>query len=227
MAGNADANSTADDDFLLLYNVRALVAQRTHSPPEAERLIIEHAQNGHFTECRYRGDRYIPPGQWGVCYRKFGLWIPVDFDNSTVSYVREAPPSETVKLVWEDVLEALEKLAREEREKEKKKKPLRLRSKNGPISFLPPPLFQMTLVCLARNEVLSMLRKAQLLGPSEQLPALEPSASPKAPPASQQVVPPEAPPQQQVAAGEAKSAPVSGSASVSESESAERVILKS
>jgi len=240
MAGNADANSTADDDFLLLYNVRALVAQRTHSPPEAERLIIEHAQNGHFTEWRYRGNRYIPLGQWGLCYPKFGLWFPVDFNNSTVSYVREAPPSETFKLVLEDVWEALEKLAREEREKKWEKKPRRSRSKNGPIlklvpppPFLPPPFFQMTLVCLRRDEVLSMLRKAWLLRPSEQLPALESSASPEAPLASQQVAardsskPPETPPQQQVAAGEAKSAPVSGSASVSESESAERVILKS
>jgi hypothetical protein len=107
MAGNADANSTADDDFLLLYEVRALVAQRTHSFPEAERLITEFAQRGHFTKCSYRGDRYIPPGQWGVCVPKLGLLCPIDFDNSTVSYVYEGPPSDTAKLVWEDVWEDL------------------------------------------------------------------------------------------------------------------------
>jgi hypothetical protein len=58
----------------------------------------------------------------------------------------------------------------------------------------------MTLVGLARDEVLSMLRKVGLLGPSEQLPALEPSAPPGLPPAPQQVAAggqsksPEAPP---------------------------------
>jgi len=191
MTENTDANSTADDDFLLLYDVRALVAQRTHSLPEAERLTIEFAQRGHFTKWDYRGDRYIPPEQWGRCYPKLGLSCPVDFDNSTVSYVYEGPPSETVNLVWEDVWEEVEKFARELAQEKREKKlrrrrhpqarssPVRRRSAAPSPSFLPPSFFQMALVGLARDEVFLMLRKARLLGSSEQLPVLESSASPE------------------------------------------------
>jgi len=78
---------------------------------------------------------------------EIGLCTPVDFDNNTVTYVRGDPPSETTKLMLEDVDEHLEKVVE-----------------------LPPPVFQMRLVRLDREEVFSMLRREGLLELIEEQP---------------------------------------------------------
>jgi hypothetical protein len=132
--------------WLFLREARDLVAKYCGgSIPEAERLIIEYAQKGHFKQYRGRGDRPIPPRDWGAEYPEHGLHIPVDFDNSTVTHVDVGPSSETAKLTMEDVNELLEKVVE-----------------------LPPPVFQMRLARLDRDEVFSMLRRAGLLELSEQ-----------------------------------------------------------
>jgi hypothetical protein len=132
--------------WLFLREARDLVAKRCgESAPEAERLIIEYAQKGHFKRYRRHRDRSIPPRHWGAMHPEFGLYILVDFDNNTVMHVNAGPSSETTKLMMEDVNERLEKVVE-----------------------LPPPVFQMRLVCLSRDEVLSMLRMEGLLESSEQ-----------------------------------------------------------
>ena len=135
--------------WLLLREVRDLVAKYCGgSVPEAERLIIEYAQKGHFRACRFHGDRsasLIQTRHWGAMHPELGLCIPVDFDNSTVTYMRREPPSETTKLMMEDVHENLDQ-----------------------VLELPPPVFQMRLVRLSRDQVFSMLRMEGLLESSEQ-----------------------------------------------------------
>jgi hypothetical protein len=140
----------AEVAWLLLREVRDLVAKYCGgSIPVAERLIIEYARKGHFRQCRGLGDRLIPPQHWGAMHLNLGFCVSVDFDNSTVTYVRVDPPSETTKLMMEDVYEHLEK-----------------------VVGLPPPAFRMHLACLARDEVFSMLRKAGRLELSEEQPSV-------------------------------------------------------
>jgi hypothetical protein len=134
--------------WLLLRAARDLVAKYCGgSASAAERLIIEYAQAGYLKRYRGHGERLIVPRHWGFSDPHLGLYTPVDFDNSTVSYVNAGPVSETTKLMMEDAIEHLEKVVE-----------------------LPPPVFQMCLVHLDRDEVLSMLRKAELLELSEESP---------------------------------------------------------
>jgi hypothetical protein len=203
--------------WLLLRDVHALVVKHGKPPLEAASLVIEYAQNDHFTECRWDGDRLIPLRHWGAWHPEIGLHIPVNFINSTVSYIRGEPaythgePTletdklslEGLKQTMKTVEEHLEKFFRWEKQEFK---PRQFRRKDGssvvlagPEEALLPPEFQMRRVCLAAHEVYSMLRKAGLLGPSEQPPALEPSppptpqqvaAKPEPPPSSGKSVPP-------------------------------------
>jgi len=139
--------------WLLLRAVRDLVAEHCGgSTSEAEQLTIEYAQKGHFTTCRFHGDKtdkLILPRHWGAMHPEVGLCIPVDFDNSTVTYMRGAPSSETAKLKMEEVDEKLEQ-----------------------VLELPPPVFQMRLVRLSRDQVFSMLRMEGLLELSGEQPSI-------------------------------------------------------
>lgn len=197
MAGTADDNSTRDDDWLLLHDVRALVVQRCKSIPETERLIFAYARSRHFTKVRFDGD-YIDPRHWGTQSPKIGLYILVDFDNSTVTSIRKDPGSvapafnlearlELVKRGDADAIPLLEddELA-QVLAKELKK-------------FLGPPLQQMHLVRLSRREVLAMLDKAGLPTPSEQSAPAAERSSPAPQPPSQQPAPAlgSAPPKQE------------------------------
>jgi hypothetical protein len=158
MAGTDDHNNIFDE-WLLLHDVLELVAQHCKSTRGAERLVIDRAQKGHFTQCRFEGD-YISPRSWGAAYPKIGLYVSVDWDSSSVIYVRGEPTSYAFTLALQEILEG----------------------------FLPPPLQQMHLVRLAPGEVLSMLRniglmpRAPMLGPKAPQPP--PEQSPPLPPAS-------------------------------------------
>jgi hypothetical protein len=144
MAGTSDSLSTSEE--LLLVDVRALVAQACKSRSEAERLIIEYANKGHFKRVRGTGG-YIDPRHWGFCDPGLGFFIPVNFDTSTVEYVRLPADKATSYLLRQQMDELLQK------------------------DFYGPPHEAMRLVRLWRSEVLSMLTKAGLPW------SLEPSGS--------------------------------------------------
>jgi len=156
MAGTSDDDSTPGE-WLFLRAVRDLAAPYCGgSPAAAERMTIEYAQAGHFTQCRWHGDQLIPVRHWGAAHPEIGLFIPVDFTTNTVTYLRTEPVSDVVTpavargQVWE-----LEKTLEE--------------------FLLRPPYPEMRLVRLHRDEVLSMLRKAGLLLSAEMPAAAEDS----------------------------------------------------
>jgi hypothetical protein len=137
----ADSKSTTlDDEWPLLSVVLAFVAQLCKSEPAAKALILEFARKGHFTQYRFVTDddpsaRGIPPTSWGAGAPKIGLYVPVDFETNTVTYARGEPASTAFTLELEDRLEG----------------------------FLPPPFYQIRLVRLHRDEVMSMLFAVGLL----------------------------------------------------------------
>jgi hypothetical protein len=143
-----------DDEWPLLFEVRAFVAQYCKSASVAEQLILDHAKRGHFRRYRWHemeggpSTRGISPDRWGVSKPEIGLHIIVDFDNSTVTYLRVEPGSYAFTLALEDRLEG----------------------------FLPPPSYQIRLVRLHCSEVLSMLRAVGLLPPLTELES-KPAAS--------------------------------------------------
>jgi len=139
-AETAAFNNTPDDEWLLLCDVRTLVAQYCKSPCAAESLILEYARKGHFKSYRFHGPtdsthRGISPTFWGAADRKLGVYVIVDFANSTVTYTREEPSSYAFALLVDEILE----------------------------EFLPSPYYQIQLVHLCRADVLSMLRAVGLL----------------------------------------------------------------
>jgi hypothetical protein len=156
--------------WLLLRVVRDLVVSCGVSAPEAELLINNRVRNGHFTGFRFEGS-FIAPGSWGTAEPRLGFFVPVNFDDSTVKYVRTEPildglpPDIAREAAWhgEGALRALK-------------------------DFLPPPYLGMHLVRLAQHEVLAMLDKAGLSKPPEAStpapapmsmpPTLTPSTSP-------------------------------------------------
>jgi hypothetical protein len=76
--------------WLLLRAVRDLVVSCGVSVSEAELLIIDRVRSGHFTGFRFEG-RLIAPGSWGTTEPLLGFFVPVNFDDSTVKYVRTEP----------------------------------------------------------------------------------------------------------------------------------------
>jgi hypothetical protein len=142
MAGTIDRGSTPD---LLLYAVRNLVARYCGSTAEAERLIVAYARKGHFRTVRGNvgsGHKFIGPRSWGYCNPELGIYVPVDFNNSGVKYIRTlASEAElySTRLATDELLEP----------------------------FSGPPYSEMHQVRLARDEVLSMLRELGLLLPVE------------------------------------------------------------
>src|SRR5262245_2208072 len=106
----ADDTSKPDDDWLLLCDVRTLVAQYCKSPCSAERLIMEYARKGHFKSYRFhdstgpteRGGPGISPTSWGAAYPKLGVCVAVDFANSTVTWMRGEPGSYAFALLIDE-----------------------------------------------------------------------------------------------------------------------------
>src|SRR5262245_28823615 len=97
MAGTDSNSTTLDDDWPLLSAVLAFVAQLCKSQPAGKDLILEFARKGHFTQYRYYSSddgssaRGIPPTSWGAWDPKIGLCVLVDFETSTVTYIRLEP----------------------------------------------------------------------------------------------------------------------------------------
>jgi hypothetical protein len=125
----------AGTDFvrLQLYAVRALVARELQvTPLEAEKLILEYASRGHFRRCGFRGS-YIDPRHWGASHPELGVHVHVDFTRSVVRHIL-LPATEalryTTRLALDDALEPYKRSNVEMRK-----------------------------VCLARDDVLSMLRE--------------------------------------------------------------------
>jgi len=134
MAGTSKDTS---DDRLLLYAVRALVTRYCGDLLEAERLIIQYANKGHFGRHAWSGG-HIDPRRWGACHPELGFYIPVDFERSVVRHIclpAAQATSYTTRLALDDLLE-----------------PYMDRSNT-----------EMREVCLARDDVLSMLRELGLL----------------------------------------------------------------
>lgn len=155
MAGTEHNNNTADE-WVLLHDVRELVAQCCRSTRGAEWLVIDRARKGLFTQYRFEGD-HISPRSWGAAYPKIGLHVPVDWNCSSVLYLRGKPTSYAFTLELEEMLE----------------------------EFLPPPIQEMHLVRLARAEVLSILRNAGLMPqtPMLELTTAQQPSEPSLPPA--------------------------------------------
>src|SRR5262245_53155564 len=123
----ADEHPTLDSEWPLLSVVVAFVAHWCKGVPAAKALILEYARNGHFTEYRFESEvglgpsaRRIDPRHWSVSHPETGLYIRVDFECNTVTYIRGTPASYTFTLALEDRLER----------------------------FLGPPLYQIRLVRL-------------------------------------------------------------------------------
>jgi hypothetical protein len=149
MAGTDDDNSTSVD-WLQLYAVRALVARELQiTPLEAEELILEYASRGHFRRCGGSGS-YIDPRHWGASHPELGVYIPVDFNRGVVRHIC-LPAADatryTLRLALDDHLE-----------------PYMDRSNT-----------EMREACLARDDVLSMLRELGV--PPERAQADEPLTS--------------------------------------------------
>ena len=144
MTGPVDERS-ASDEWMLLRDVRAFVAQHCGgSDDAAENLILEYAAQGYFKSCRWHQEepsgpfaRGIASRSWGFASPLLGLYIPVDFANSTVTWMRGEAGNCGLTAWVEDKLEA--------------------------AGHLPPyDYFQITLVRLRRSDVLSMLQKVGL-----------------------------------------------------------------
>ena len=93
--------------WVLLHDAVLLVERYTKSNLEAQWLILEYANKRHFTECRFSGGQFIDPQFWNAHHPRFGLYIPVDFRNSTVTRLRAEP---TEYLLPEMLVEKLKEL---------------------------------------------------------------------------------------------------------------------
>ena len=158
-----DGDTSTSSELMLLYAVRALVARCCGLIPEAERLILHYANKGHFKHFGGSG-QVIDPRHWGACDEELGFYIPVDFERSTVKYVRlpaAQATSYTTRLRLDDHLEP----------------------------FYGAAYAEMREASLARDQVFSMLRELELLpalaseqaatgSPVSEMSSLEPLSSP-------------------------------------------------
>jgi hypothetical protein len=137
-----------DDDviWLLLCDVLALTVSFCRTPDAAKWLLLETAHNGEFPHYRWRQSknkslRGADPQHRGIDPRFWGksagsVHYPVDWENSTVAYVRlEGSPYSLEGVILEQLGD-----------------------------FLPAePYFQINLVCWPLRDVLKMLHQAGLL----------------------------------------------------------------
>jgi hypothetical protein len=152
--------NAADDEAMLLRDVRIFVARYiSESLSAAADLILEYAHKRHFTRIRFHSDtpdnvsddearlaqHGIDPKLWGTFNSRFGIHVAVNWDESSITYVRSGSGSLSRDLwLGEEFYPKL-------------------------VGFgLGPPYFKMRLVCLFRSQVLSMLREVGRLPPESQ-----------------------------------------------------------
>lgn len=154
MAGTDGNDSTFDDEWLLLRDVRVLTGRYTKGAAAAKGLILDYARKGGFRSLRWHqvegeSDRPIEPRLWGVSKPEIGLHVVVDWDNSCIVYRRD-----------------------------KQRAPVLNNLLQG---FLPPPDLQMPLVRLHRDEVFAMLRAAGFTPPTSAPATASPIPAPAVP----------------------------------------------
>jgi len=128
----------------LLCDARALVAKYCKSETLAENLILDYERKGRIAHVSYHEQdqhfRGINPRPWGTSAAN--VYYPVDWENSTVSYVRGEPQDKS-NIVLEAVLDE--------------------------AGYLPPNLvYQIQLVRLCPEHLFAMLRELKLLPPDEE-----------------------------------------------------------
>jgi hypothetical protein len=146
--------------WLLLNEVRALVAELYRSVETAEQLMLDHAHNGgflqwscHLPDKPFNSDgrpqhRPLDPRGWGISVPSFGMYSLVDWENSSVSNIH----LEVSPYSFEGVV--IEKLAE---------------GGYGPNGSC----CRNELVCLPLHDVLAMLDRHGLLPPARSVPVLK------------------------------------------------------